>query len=107
MIYSKLGHCRLLALLVIVVCVIGAGRCPAQESRTFVIAATSGYGVEECLDAGDECGRLVADAWCTAQGQGIATKFGRSEIDGPASANASSWPAPERYYVACAPTEAR
>ena len=48
----------------------------AQGANTFVIAATSGYGVEDCLGEGGECGRVVADAWREAHGQGAALKFG-------------------------------
>jgi len=72
----------------------------ALESRTFVIAATTGYGAEECLGEGGECGKLVADAWCNAHGQGVALKFGRSEADSDAASNVS-WPAPNLYYITC------
>jgi hypothetical protein len=68
--------------------------------RTYLISATAGSGPEECLADGGECGKLVADAWCNAYGHGVALKFGRSGDDSPA-ASGSSWPAPERYYVAC------
>jgi len=47
---------------------LGAGQ--AQESRTFVVPLMTGYGVEECLDTGSECGATVADAWCRAYGEG-------------------------------------
>ncbi len=60
--------------------------CPsnsyAEEKNTYVIAAGSGYGVEDCLGEGGECGRIVADAWCQAQGRGSAVKFGRSASPG-------------------------
>ena len=54
----------------------------AQGGNTFVIAATSGYGVEDCLGEGGECGRVVADAWCEAHGQGAALKFGEENESG-------------------------
>jgi hypothetical protein len=72
----------------------------AQESRTFSIAATSGYGAEECLGEGGECGRLVADAWCNAHGQGTALKFGRSEDDYGAGSSIS-WLDQKHYYITC------
>ena len=53
----------------------------AQERSTFVIAAQPGYGVEDCLTDREECGRLVANAWCEGQGHGIALSFGRSDND--------------------------
>lgn len=51
----------------------------ARETDTFMISAASGYGVEDCLEEGGECGRVVADAWCEAHGRGAALKFGRSD----------------------------
>jgi len=72
----------------------------AQESRTFVIPATTGYGVDECLDDSGECGAAVANAWCNTYGQGVALEFGRYEVDKSSAPNAS-WPAPMRYYVDC------
>jgi hypothetical protein len=69
---------RLASLLAVALAVIGAGNSSAEEMSTSVIAAASGYGVEECLNEAGECGQVVADAWCKTQGLGVATKFGRS-----------------------------
>jgi hypothetical protein len=68
----------------------------AAESDTFVISAATGYGVEDCLSEGGECGRLVADAWCEEQGRGNALKFGRSLRTSGAETAAS--PA---YFITC------
>src|ERR1700761_263802 len=38
----------------------------AQDPSTFVIAASDGYGVGDCLAEGGSCGRIEADAWCVA-----------------------------------------
>ncbi len=48
---------------------------------TFLIPASDGYGVADCLAAGSECGKVVANAYCEAQGFGRASAFGvaRSE----------------------------
>jgi len=51
----------------------------AADSESFVIAAAEGYGVEDCLGEGGECGKVVADAWCEAHGRGAAISFGRAE----------------------------
>jgi hypothetical protein len=59
----------------------------AQGPSTFVIAATSGYGLEDCLGEGGECGRVVADAWRKAHGQGAALKFGQENQSGVLMAN--------------------
>ena len=51
----------------------------AQQSRLFIIPAADGYGISECFDAGRDCGRVVADAWCEAHGHGRAEAFGKAE----------------------------
>ena len=38
-----------------------------------------GYGLQDCLGEGGECGRAVADAWCAAEGRGAALSFGRAK----------------------------
>lgn len=54
-----------------------AGLKAAQPGpATFLIPASEGYGVADCLSAGSECGRVVADAYCEAQGYGRSTAFG-------------------------------
>jgi len=61
---------------------LGAGQMSqglADEGHTFIIAAADGYGVEDCLAEGGECGRVVADAWCEAHGHGSAVAFGPAE----------------------------
>ena len=103
---SVLRRIRLPALFGIALGVAGMSEGQAQESRTFVIPATTGYGVEECLDDSGECGAMVANAWCNAYGQGVALEFGRYEGDKSSASNAS-WPAPKRYYVDCSATEPR
>lgn len=48
----------------------------AQSPSTFVIAASDGYGIGDCLAGGGSCGRIVADAWCVAHGATRAISFG-------------------------------
>jgi hypothetical protein len=52
----------------------------AAESTdaTFLVPANDGYGVGECLAAGGECGRVIANAWCETQGFRRATLFGQT-----------------------------
>ena len=56
---------------------IGGGR--AGEAHSFIVAANDGYGVQDCLGEGGECGHVVADAWCEAHGHGAALAFGRAD----------------------------
>jgi hypothetical protein len=53
----------------------GTPRAAGGET-TFLIAATDGYGVADCLTGGTECGSIVANAWCESQGFSRAESFG-------------------------------
>jgi hypothetical protein len=68
----------------------------AGEFNTFIVAAASGYGVEDCLGEGGECGRVVADAWCEAHDRGVALKFGQSVSDEDGSSTN-----PRHYFITC------
>jgi hypothetical protein len=67
----------------------------ADETRTLIIPANDGYGFEECLKAGSQCGLIVADAWCKAHGFGASKSFGPETED---TADAS----PGSFLVTCA-----
>ncbi len=54
----------------------GVGSAKAADANEYVIAANDGYGLQECLEAGSECGGVVADAWCEAHGHGHALTYG-------------------------------
>lgn len=55
---------------------------PAHVEKTFLIPATDGYGVGECLTGGNsECGQVVANAWCESQGYASAASFGAAARD--------------------------
>ena len=47
-----------------------------NEPRTFLIPASDGYGVADCISSRAECGQIVANAWCESQGFGKAVTFG-------------------------------
>jgi hypothetical protein len=52
--------------------------CPtsAQESATFVISSSEGYGISDCFVQGAACGPIMADAFCQSNGHGRAGAFG-------------------------------
>ncbi len=93
MAFSTLNRGALVAPLAVAYVIASAGGLSAQAPSTFEIAAASGYGVEDCLAEGGECGRVVADAFCEAHGRGEALKFGLS-----ASGEAAQ---PQPYYITC------
>jgi hypothetical protein len=58
----------------------------ADGAHEYIVAADDGYGLEDCLAAGSECGHVVADAWCEAHGHGHALAYGpRGSLDGAAT----------------------
>lgn len=55
---------------------------PAHVEKTFLIPSSDGYGVGECLTTpGSECGQVVANAWCEAQGYATAHSYGIAAVD--------------------------
>jgi len=53
-----------------------AAPASAQESATFVISSSDGYGVSDCFVQGAACGPVMADAFCQSNGHGRASAFG-------------------------------
>ena len=71
-----------LSLAAALACAGATGVARAGETHEYEIATNDGYGLEDCLSTGGECGLVVADAWCEAHGHGHALSFGlRSVID--------------------------
>ncbi len=60
-------------------------RAGAAEGHTLIIPPNDGYGFEECLTPGSQCGLVVADAWCKAHGFAGSQGFG-PETSGTADA---------------------
>jgi len=77
-------------------------RGPAQaETATFLIPASEGYGITDCLVDGVACGQIVADAWCESRAKGPAVAFGlASDITGSIGAPAPQ-SAPGDVVIAC------
>lgn len=71
-----------------------------NDQRTFLIPASDGYGVADCISSKSECGKIVANAWCEAKGFKMATNFGiaaREDFTGSLSKIATA--APEQPLV--------
>jgi hypothetical protein len=73
----------------------------AADGNTFIIAASEGYGVEDCLAEGGECGRVVADAWCEAHGHGAAISFGVADDVTDAIPGGTAGKSGSPYVVRC------
>jgi hypothetical protein len=73
-----------------------------DESRTLIIPPNDGYGFEECLKAGSQCGLVVADAWCKAHGFAGSNGFGPADETAATMDEASrSSMEPGSFHVTC------
>ena len=74
----------------------------ADESRTLIIPPNDGYGFEECLKPGSQCGLVVADAWCKAHGFAGSNGFGPAdEAAGTKDEASRSSIEPGSFHVTC------
>ncbi|GAU80600.1 hypothetical protein [Bosea sp. BIWAKO-01] len=77
----------------------------SNDQRIFLIPASDGYGVADCLSSKtSECGKIVADAWCEAQGFAKATAFGiasREDFTGSVSKPVITEPAEQPLSITC------
>jgi hypothetical protein len=74
----------------------------ADESRTLIIPPNDGYGFEECLKPGSQCGLVVADAWCKAHGFAGSNGFGPAdEAAGTMDEASRSSIEPGSFHVTC------
>jgi hypothetical protein len=69
-----------------------------STQQTFIISASDGYGISDCLSAERSCGKIVADAWCEAHGRARALAYGlasdiTASIPAPKSTTLGSSPA--------------
>jgi hypothetical protein len=70
--------------------------------RDFVIAGSDGYGTQDCLATSNDCGRIVANAWCESKGfKGALAyrKLGADEITG--STGSSQHKPVESFLISC------
>lgn len=80
----------------------------ALGGDNFIVKSDDGYGLGECIRSGDDCAKIVADAWCSAHGHGSAKSFGPARDNVTASiAKISALRAPrigeDDVFIACAP----
>jgi hypothetical protein len=74
----------------------------SAESSLFIVAASDGYGVEDCLGGEGGCGQVVADAWCEAHGHGAAVAFGRTDdVTGAIADHSEPKLAGGAYFINC------
>lgn len=67
----------------------------APSPSTFIVPANDGYGIGECVSSGSSCAKVVADAWCEAQGFARSASFGMADpadVTGSVAAPSASRP---------------
>ena len=52
---------------------------PPQAAENYVIPSSDGYGIGDCMHAGMDCGRVIADSWCESHGHAHVLAFGTVE----------------------------
>jgi hypothetical protein len=73
-----------------------SGAIRAMGGNSFIVSADASYGVTDCIRTGDDCAKIVADAWCEAHGHGAAQAFGRADDITASIEKPSNAPAPTR-----------
>lgn len=74
----------------------------SAETSPFIVAASDGYGVVDCLGGEGGCGQIVADAWCEAHGHGAAVSFGKTDdVTGAIADHSEPKLAPGAYFITC------
>ena len=66
---------------------------PALAAENYVIPASAGYGIGECMHSGMDCGRVIADSWCEAHGHAHVLAYGTVEdVTGSIQASVTAEP---------------
>jgi len=77
-----------------------------KDQRTFLIPASDGYGVADCISTKSECGKIVANAWCESQGFTKALAYGvaaREDFTGSVPRSASTGVSEQPLVITCGP----
>jgi hypothetical protein len=102
------SHMRLLRPVILVPTLFALGAltaahpAAAQAPSVFVITASDGYGIGDCLAQGGSCGQMIADAWCAAHGAARAISFGPASAAEPAEGSEDAV-SPGSTIISCGP----
>lgn len=100
---AVLGFLALVSAAAVCLSLPGAARAVAGEA-TFLIPASDGYGVAECLTNKSECGQVIAHAWCEAQGYAQAQAYGVAspeDVTGAIETVAAAEPSQRPIAITC------
>jgi len=80
---------KLIAPLTIVI-LFGLALPAVAETRIFIVEnQPDGYGIDQCLASGANCGKPMASAYCQSRNYGQAVSFRRAEPDEVTASRAS------------------
>jgi hypothetical protein len=60
---------------------VSRGTAAPKPAQTYLLPAADGYGVADCIASRSDCGQIVADAWCEANGHRVAKTFGLASAE--------------------------
>ena len=60
-----------------------AARAEPLSEKSYIVSASDGYGVNDCIRTGDDCAKIVADAWCEAHGLAASKSYGPADATSP------------------------
>ncbi|MGL5446958.1 MAG: hypothetical protein ACRDBL_06595 [Rhabdaerophilum sp.] len=73
-----------------------------SAQRDFVIAGADGYGTQDCLVSGNDCGRIVANAWCESKGFNGALAYRKLDADEVTGSTGANPQKPvESFLISC------
>ncbi len=96
---------RFAALLTAAMLLAAPSMARAADGLDFVVPPSDGYGIAECMKPGQECGQVIADAWCESHGHAHATACGLAEdVTGSTAVSAAAMtpvPPPGSILIHC------
>lgn len=82
--------------------IIPVDAAPKGKQRDFVIAGSDGYGTQDCLSTGGNCGRIVADSWCEAKGFKSALAYRKLDADEITGSTSTATAKPvDSFLISC------
>jgi len=81
----------------------GETQAAGNTGSTFMIPANDGYGVGQCPPGASNCGKVLADAWCEAQGFSRSLSFSMLDPEDVTGALATPASTQRPISITCAP----
>lgn len=73
--YAMLGMSAVVLMVTAFLATLPRDTRASSAQETFLVPASDGYGLAECLVSNRPCGQVVANSWCEAQGYAKAISY--------------------------------